>query len=402
MEEWQKRLSRKFLAYRLLANLWFVGATWLYFYRLFITDQQVGLLDGMAFAIGLIVEIPSGALADKIGHDRAVRLGQTMAGVGYLIQAIGINFVPLFVGQTILMIGFALTSGADEALFFENFKFKKGSTKWRKLVTRGEQAALIGTLVATAVGGLIYTVSPHLTWVLNGLAFLLAAVIVWPVKDVRERLERQKVKLGVELRSYFSNIAVGLKQFRLPSLSVYVPLILTVQALFYTVGMGMLRLILLDRFGFSPLSGSIVVASCGVVTVGVLAYMHRHADKFSEKRVLTVISLVAVAGLLLSIANIGLWGYAVILAFYAGEHALYPFMSEILNYHAPDSQRSTVLSVASFFKQIPYVVLAPIIGFLSTNGQLDYFFVIWSGVILVALVTYLSVKKRDSKIKPEI
>ena len=84
----QQWLARKYITYRTLINMWFVGAIWLYFYRLFITDQQVGILDGLAFAIGLLAEVPSGALADKFGRDRTVKLGQLLSGSGFLIQSV--------------------------------------------------------------------------------------------------------------------------------------------------------------------------------------------------------------------------------------------------------------------------------------------------------------------------
>ena len=97
MTDNQNWLSKKYITYRMLTSMWFVGAVWLYFYRLFITDQQVGILDGLAFGIGLIAEVPSGALADKFGRDKMVRLGQILAGSGLLIQAFGSNFLPFFV-----------------------------------------------------------------------------------------------------------------------------------------------------------------------------------------------------------------------------------------------------------------------------------------------------------------
>jgi MFS family permease len=85
----QKRLSRKYLIYEALTNFWFVSAIWLYFYRIFITDQQIGILDGFAFAIGLMAEVPSGVLADRFGRDRIVKLGQVLAGIGFFIQGFG-------------------------------------------------------------------------------------------------------------------------------------------------------------------------------------------------------------------------------------------------------------------------------------------------------------------------
>lgn len=396
MTDTQRWLSRKYLAYHTLTNLWFLGAVWLYFYRIFITDQQVGLLDGMAFAIGLLAEVPSGALADKFGRDRVVRLGQVLAGGGLLIQAAGSSFVPFFVGQTIMMIGVSFVSGADEALFFEKLKFKRDSTNWRKLVTRGSQVALIATLTATVVGGWLHTINPRIPWVLTGLAFVVAAVLIWPIKDTRAKSARQKV--SAEIKGYLSDIKTGFAQFRLPKLWVYVPIILTVQGLFYATGYGLLRLILLDRFHFDPFWGSVVVASSSLITVIALGFMHKHADRMSEKHVVTLISLAAAASLLLSLANIGMWGYVVILVLYAGEYLLHPFMSEILNKHAPEDQRATVLSVASFLRTLPYVCLAPIIGYLSTHGSIEYFFVGWAALIGVASFLYLSRKKRDTQI----
>lgn len=396
MTENQRWLSRKYIAYRTLTSMWFVGAVWLYFYRIFITDQQVGILDGLAFAIGLLAEVPSGALADKFGRDRVVRLGQVLAGGGLLIQAAGSSFMPFFVGQSIMMIGVALVTGADEALFFEKLKFERKSTDWRKLVTRGSQVALIGTLVATIAGGWLHTINPRIPWVLNGLAFIAAALLIWRITDDRPRKARQKFL--PELKDYLHDIKTGFAQFRLPKLWLYVPFIITVQGLFYTTGYGLLRLILLDRFHFEPFWGSLAIASSSLITVGLLAYMHKNADNLSEKKVLTFIGLMAASSLLLSLANIGLWGYVVILALYAGEHILQPFMSEVLNNRAPENQRATVLSVASFFKTLPYVLLAPIIGYLNTNGKLEYFLITWALLIFGAVALYLSAKKKDTHI----
>ena len=393
----QAWLAKKYLLYQLLTNLWFLSAVWLYFYRIFVTDQQVGFFDGFAFAIGLIAEVPSGALADKFGRDKMVRLGQILTGAGLLIQAAGSSFMPFFVGQSIMMIGVSFVSGADEALFFERLKFDRASRQWRKLLTRGSQVALIGTLTATVAGGWLHTINPRIPWVLTGASFIVSAILVWSVKDGRERASMQG--FSTELKNYLINIKSGFAEFRLPKLWIYVPIIITVQGLFYTAGYGLLRMVLLDRFTFSPFLGSVVIASSSLITIGLLSLMHKYADRLSEKKVITFISLSAVAGLLLSLANIGMWGYVVILTLYAGEHVLYPFMSETINYHASENQRATILSVASFIKTLPYVLLAPIIGTLNTNGKLNYFLVVWACLILIAVFIYLANKRTDSKIK---
>lgn len=396
MSTQQQALSRRYIFYKIFTNLWFVSAVWLYFYRIFITDQQVGILDGIAFAIGLIAEVPSGALADKFGRDKLVRLGQALAGCGILFQAFSSGLPNFILGQAVMMIGVSFVSGADDALFYENLKFDVNSAAWRKLVTRGSQVALIGTLFATITGGYLHSLDPKIPWILNGLAFLFTTVLIWPVRDTRPRKERQKFL--PELVDYLQDIKSGFGQFRRPQLWLYVPYIITVQGLFYTAGYGLLRLVLLDRFGFDPLLGSVAIASSSLISVGFLAYLHRQADSVGEKQVLSTIAIMTATALLASLFNIGLWGYFVILILYVGEHVLYPIISEVINKKAKEEQRATVLSVASFLKTLPYIFLAPVIGYLSTINRLDYFLIIWATLIILATTLYLVLRRRNTKV----
>lgn len=396
MTKSQKWLSTRFLIYKLLTNLWFLGAVWLYFYRIYITDSQVGILDSVAFTIGLIAEVPSGVMADKFGRDKMVRLGQFLAGSGLVIQAFGSSLGQFILGQATMMIGVSFVSGADEALFFDNLKFKESSPDWRKLITRGSQIALIGGMFATIFGGWLHNIDPKIPWVFTGFSLISSVAVVWSVKDKRVKADKKKALF--ELREQLVSIKNGFTEFSKQKLALYVPIIITVQGLFYAAGWGLLRLVLMDRFHFSPFVGSIVIASCSLITVGILGYMHKNADNLSEKRVLTLIAGLAATSLLLSIANIGWWGYIVILTLYAGEHVLVPFMSEVLNYRTDESQRATVLSVGSFLRTLPYVALAPIIGSLNSQNKLEYFLVAWSILIAIAITVYLSLKKKDAKI----
>ena len=359
-------------------------------------DAGVGILDASAFGIGLLAEIPSGALADKFGRGRIARLGLILAGSALALQAVG-GFMPIFFFQILTSIGYALTSGADEALFFSKLKFREDSKHWRRLMIRGGQAALVASLIATLLGGLLYGISPQAVFIVNGIALVVGAVMIWNIKD--EKISRGRQKILASVKEYGSNIAEGFRAFASPKLRLYIPLIITIQGLFYTVGMGLLRIVLLDRFHFSPFAGSVVITICAVVSIVVLHFLHAKSETLREKKILTVLALSAASGLLLSVFNIGWFGFVVILIFYVGEHVMYPFLSEILNKNAPEKQRSTVLSVASFFKEMPYVVLAPIIGWLSSVGRLDIFLVVWAILITLAWAYYFVKKKRNTIVK---
>ena len=399
MTDEQKTLSRKFIAYKFLLNLWFIESIWLYFYRLFMDDAQIGIIDAATFAIGLIAEVPSGALADKFGKSRITKIGIVVAAIGIAGHAIG-GYLPIFVAQALVMIGFALISGADEALFFQKLRFKQDSLHWRKLMNRAVQAAFAACIIAIPIGGFLYQFNHQTVFIINGLAVLASGLLIWNVRDNRGTYSKQKI--SIEIKSYLQSIGSGFKYFGHRNLRIYVPIILTLQGIIYIYSWGLLKLILMDRFHFPESVGGIMLGlSCAAVVIA-LFIMNKYAEHLHEKRVLSVLAASVMLGLLMSVPDIGAIGIVVILIFSISDGIIYPLLSEILNKHSSDSQRATVISVASFIKTLPYVALAPLIGWLNTHGQLHWFLIGWSVLIFVAWVYYFVNKKRDSVISVKV
>lgn len=394
MTHTQNPLRLRYYLYRMFTNMFFFGSVWLYFYRMFINDQQLGIIDSIAFTIGLIAEVPAGALADKFGRHRMVRIGQFLFAAGIIVQISPGGFHHFWIGQAIMMIGASFVSGADEALFFEKLKLDTKSHQWRNLVMRGSQFALIGSLIATVIGGYTHTIEPRIPWILTSMSFIMAIMVIWPLRDTRIKDKTTQITTGIA--SYIQTIKLGFAQFRRPELLPYVPIILIIQSLFYATGWGILRMILLSRFHFSPFWGAVAVASCSLLAVGILHGMHKYAHKLSERKVLTFVALLAAGSFLFSIPDVGWWGYVAILGLYVGEHVLFAFMSEILNKHAPENQRATVLSVASFMKVFPYIFIAPMIGYLNHHQHLGYFLFIAAIAVIITIMYYNHRLKREA------
>jgi MFS family permease len=386
-------LEKKYLTYQFLTHMWFVSAVWLYFYRIFITDQEVGVMDGIAFLIGLIAEVPSGALADKFGKARLVKVGQLLVGAGFIVQAFSTDFIGILVGQSILMIGAAFASGADEALFFEKLNYDRSSTQWRSLLLKGTRYALIGGIIATLLGGVAHTVNPMLPWIFTGLSFVCAVIIISGITDVRSQKVVQSIRES--FREYIHNIRSGFSHFLHSSLIMYVPIILILEGIFYAAGWGILRPLLLDRFEFSAFMGSVVLAVAIFVTAILVTFVDKFSKHITETLMFFAVAVSLVVVLIMSAFPSGVWGLVVIIVFYAGGRLLTPFMSEAINYHTKDEVRATVLSVASFLGALPYIVLAPLLGYLSDRGGLSLFFIIWALLVCVALAIYLYLSKKS-------
>jgi len=56
-------------------NAWIVSGVWVFIWGTFMTKAQIGISDSITFAIGFLVELPSGVFADVIGRRKAIILG---------------------------------------------------------------------------------------------------------------------------------------------------------------------------------------------------------------------------------------------------------------------------------------------------------------------------------------
>ena len=383
-------LESRYVLYRVLNNLIFYNVVWLYFYRIYIDDGQIGLLDSIAFFLGLLFEIPSGAIADAIGRKKVVRFGQLLVVIGILIQVIFPGFSTFVLGQTILVIGMSFVSGSDDALFYSALQYDPESSDWKRLVTRASKWTLIGSLIATISWAYLHTIDPSYPWYLTALMTgLTITALTW----VPDTLTRKKEYLGKQILSVYRNILIGIQSFMKSKILIYVPIIVGIQSLLYAFMSWLFRPILLDRFHFSPFMGSIAIGGTILVSIWSLHILEKKLEHIEEWRFFTWIGLLCIASLIVSVWDIGYWGWWVLLALSISERVIHPFLSDGLNKHARESERATILSVGSFLKSIPYVLLAPLIGYLNHQGNLEYFLIFWSVVILVSLILYFRQKK---------
>ena len=385
-------LEKRYITYQILRNVWLVGAIWLIYFRLFITDQQVGILDAVSFGIGLLAEIPSGAMADNFGRKKMIILGLICAGAGNALQGLANGYTALLIGQTLLTAGWAFCSGADTALFYESLGYAEGSSHWRKLVVRGGRAALMVTLLAEVVGAYLFRLSPRLPFIALGVVSFSAIAVIVGIHEAKI------IKVKHTVAEYISGLKDGIKQLGHRNVIGYVPIIIVVQGLFYTYGYGLLRPMLLTRFNFSATAGSWVLFACGLLTFFITKLQQKYVDRVPEKAAFATITLAAVIALLAAVFPVGHAGLVLVAVLFAGEYLIEPWISDGLNKHVSSRHRATALSTASFLKALPYVLLAPVIGALNVRGKLQYFLVGQALLCVIALVVYVLLERTKQTI----
>jgi MFS family permease len=158
-----------YFAYNLprFAMFWLFSGTplWISIWVVFLQGRglelyQLGVLDAIAVLLAALVELPSGALADRFGRGRVLAMGAVMQAigvVGILAELLSPVFLLAFV---VWNVSYVLFSGADQA-FLHDALAADGRVeeypKWagRYLALQGGLegiAALLGAWIAASVG----------------------------------------------------------------------------------------------------------------------------------------------------------------------------------------------------------------------------------------------------------
>ena len=345
----------------------------------------------ISFGIGLLAEIPSGVLADRIGRKRLVIAGAVMGACGLAVQGLVNSYTLILLGQAVATAGWAFQSGAEDALFYDALNYDSQSNAWKKLVSKGNQIEVITTLITYVIGGLLYIVSPRLPFI----ACIITAFSVVPLLKIKE-LKRLTHN---QSQTYFKDIKDGFLQLTKKGIRGYLPIIFIVQGIFYAFSYGLLRPILQTRFGFGATDGGIMLFITGLTAFILQRLQLRYVDRFSEKKSIAFICVVVAAALFAAVFPLGTIGAVVIAVIYAAEYLIQPILSDGLNKHVDSAHRATALSSASFLQALPYVLLASLIGYLNTHGKLSYYLLSMSVLTLLAVLIYLRSIKATGRLE---
>ena len=135
--------------------------------------SEVFLVQG-AFALTvLILEIPSGYLADRYGRKRSLLGSALFLPSGVLLYLRGWGLGAFALSESVIGIGQSLRSGSDSALLYDTLKEEGREGEYTRWEGRAFFCARMGVLVSALLGGYLGTVSLRLPLVVNLVVFLL-------------------------------------------------------------------------------------------------------------------------------------------------------------------------------------------------------------------------------------
>ena len=177
----------KCLAARFLVSTYMYVPTFvLYLQAQSISLREVLLLKAVLCVTKLLLEIPSGYIADIFGRKRSLLVGSVMLFIAMLIYSSGETFMVFLLAEVALAFGWSLLSGADAALLYDTLIALGKEDQYQKIEGQMFSASSFAEAFGGLIGGYLaaqYLPAPFLAQaMLYLLFFATAASMVEPPK----------------------------------------------------------------------------------------------------------------------------------------------------------------------------------------------------------------------------
>ncbi len=416
-----------FIAFRVFFNTrFYYPVLGVLFLDLGLTLEEYALLNAVWAATILLLEIPSGALADLVGRKAMV----VSAAVLMVVEMAIFSFAPtgpwlfplLILNRVLSGFAEACASGADEALAYDSLPEEHREERWREVLSTLMRWSSGAFFIAMLVGAAVFDWNSVAT--MSGHPGLSAGTTTrWPVYLtlgmslpalacaflMREPLtHRAGGGTAHAMRGAWANIVAGARfvfsDRRIRLLLLCAVLFDSMVRLFLTFASNYYRLIELPEFVNGFLGSSYAVL--GFVAASLAK---RAAANFSVGTVFVMVGLLILVGLVgLGFAT-PLWGVWVVLPIGLSMPLLQYFLSNYLNAWTESGLRATVLSFRGMAINLGYGLAG--LGFAAVTATIreasptlseDALFgrALWSlpiAFLAGALVLFLSTKLADLK-----
>lgn len=186
---WTDRVNRNYL-YAFVKDLSFFGAVLVPFFTDWghLTLFQVQLIQSWFSLWVFILEVPTGAVADKLGRKHSIALGSLIIALAALVYGSVPRFEIFLLAEFIFAVGFALTSGADQALLYDTLVEEGREGESKEVLGRANSFHLAGMMFAAPIGSFFASrFGINAPMLLSSIPYFLAALIGISIQEPQLR-----------------------------------------------------------------------------------------------------------------------------------------------------------------------------------------------------------------------
>lgn len=197
--ETEKKIGRMMFTYYILQSFIFYIPVLTIFLNYEIKNLfYVSILFSVKSVATCVLEIPTGIIADYISRKLSIILGTALYICSMLIFVFKPEFVYLIFAQLLFGVSETLISGADQALFYDNFKYINKEESYPRYIGNLTFWSNVTLFVAFVLGGIIYSYNKRIVFLLTAIFMGLSLLVLIPLKEYPYKGQEEKKRFSVD------------------------------------------------------------------------------------------------------------------------------------------------------------------------------------------------------------
>ncbi len=352
--------------------------------------RHIFLLKAINAVTVVVLEIPSGYMADVLGRRKTLILGTILNFGGFVAYSLAHGFGGFVIAELMIGISMSFISGADSAMLFDTLKNAKRTGEYAKLEGRITALGNFSEAGAGIIGGFLAGISLRLPFEIQVIVAFIgipAALLLW------------EPKLSAHVQK-----ASMLNIFRTMRYALFENRILRAYILFSSfAGMTSLTLAWFIQPWFKsidlPIEWFGILWTALNLSVAITAILAYKAEKYIPASIMLLgVAITTGGGFILLGFSSGLWGIALLFGIYLVRGMATPVLKDYINRHTESNVRATVLSVRSFIIRIGFAVISPLLGWYTDHYDLQDALKIAGTIFTIGMLVATVMHRRIKKI----
>lgn len=336
-----ERNSRLFVIAQFFQALWFVIPIWIVYYQGFLSTSQISFLVGWGYMVQLVGELPTGAFADLVGKRVTIIMSYVLTGIGIFFTIYAQNFTHFLLIETLIGIGTALFSGAQEALLYDSLKQDGKEKDFSKVMTRNGFWYQIGLMTATAAGGLMYTYAHYIPYVASAASSLMGAIFTWFM--IEPRIDTEKFTL----KNYLLQIKHGTRELvKTTETKLISSYYIAVGSITWMCQIFFNSYLLID-LGFGDKERGFIAAGIRLFNITILLRLIKNEKIFTHRNTFMFFPVLMIVAMLPGYFLEGVWGLPTVAGVMLASTARWILLAKYTNEVYDSKYRATAISALS-------------------------------------------------------
>ncbi len=320
--------------------------------------SQISLLKAIYSISIVILEIPSGYLADVLGRKKTLIIGSVLGCMGFFTYSISYGFLGFLIAEIILGFGQSLISGADSAMLYDTLDDLDRKDEYVKYEGRVISIGNISEMTAGLVGGLLVSISLRVPYIAQtAVAFIAIPASLTLIEPKRNA---KIVKMG------FNHILNIVKYSLIENKDLRWNILHS--SIIGACSLSMATLIVqpfLKEINLPLSYFGIIWVVLNFIVGAVAFYAYKIEKKIKKVKSLILISIFMPLGYIFLSQIFNYWGLIVLIIFYIFRGFATPVLKNYINQLTDSEVRATVLSVRNFVIRILFAMIGPFIGWYT-------------------------------------